>query len=55
MAEKPTYAELEQKVNQLENEIAEYKEEKGALERSQERYRGLVENSFDGIFVQIGS
>jgi len=55
MAEKPTYAELEQKAHELENEIAEYKEEKGALERSQERYRGLVENSFDGIFVQIGS
>ncbi len=55
MAKKPTYEELEQKATTLENEIAGYKKEKEAAERSQEKYRGLVENSFDGIFVQIGS
>lgn len=55
MVKKPTYEELEQKAHKLENEVAEYKEKKNELDRAQERYRGLVENSFDGIFVQIGS
>ncbi|MBW1673521.1 MAG: PAS domain S-box protein, partial [Deltaproteobacteria bacterium] len=55
MAKKPTYEELEQRVSELKKEVSELKQTKEVLEQSEEKYRGLVENSFDGIFVQKGS
>jgi len=54
MAKKPTYEELEQRVSELKKEVSELKQTEEALEQSEEKYRGLVENSFDGIFVQKG-
>ncbi|MBW2002820.1 MAG: PAS domain S-box protein, partial [Deltaproteobacteria bacterium] len=55
MAKKPTYKELEQKVSELDKEIVKLKQTKEALKQSEERYRTLVEKSFNGIFVQKGS
>jgi len=54
MAKKPTYEELEQRVSELDKEVSKLKQTKELLEQSEEKYRGLVENSFDGIFVQKG-
>ena len=54
MAKKPTYEELEQRVSELKKEVSKFKQTEEALEQSEEKYRGLVENSFDGIFVQKG-
>ncbi|RLB15005.1 MAG: hypothetical protein DRG63_07590 [Deltaproteobacteria bacterium] len=47
-------AELEQVNKRLEHEIAERKRAELALQRSEERYRVLVEESFDGVFIQKG-
>jgi len=55
MTKKPTYEELEQRVSELDKEVSKLKQTQEALDQSEERYRGLVENSFDGIFVQKGS
>ena len=55
MAKKPTYEEFEQRVSELDKEVSELKQTEEALEQSEEKYRGLVENSFDGIFVQKSS
>jgi two-component system cell cycle sensor histidine kinase/response regulator CckA len=55
MAKKPTYEELKQRVRELEKEVSQLKQTKRVLEQSEEKYRGLVENSFDGIFVQKGT
>jgi len=54
MAKKPTYEELEQRVSELEKEVSKLKQTEELLEQSEKKYRGLVENSFDGIFVQKG-
>ena len=54
MAKKPTYKELEQRVSELKKEVSKLKQTEEVLEQSEEKYRGLVENSFDGIFVQKG-
>ncbi|MBE9541984.1 MAG: PAS domain S-box protein, partial [Proteobacteria bacterium] len=54
MAKKPTYEELEQKIKELEKEVSKLEQTEEVLEQSEEKYRGLVENSFDGIFVQKG-
>ena len=54
MAKKPTYEELEQRVSELDKEVSKLKQTEKALEQSEEKYRGLVKNSFDGIFVQKG-
>ena len=47
MTKKPTYEELEKRVKELEKE--------SILRGSEERYRTLVEESFDGIFIQKGT
>jgi PAS domain S-box-containing protein len=54
MAKKPTYEELEQGVSELKKEVSQLKQTEKVLEQNEEKYRGLVENSFDGIFVQKG-
>src|SRR3989339_2136308 len=54
MARKPSYEELERKIRDLEGESAKAKRAEEALRQSEERYRGLVEESFDGIFIQEG-
>jgi len=52
MAKKPTYEELEQKVEKLKNEAFERKQAEDALRESEERYRGLVETMADGLVIQ---
>jgi PAS domain S-box-containing protein len=64
MTSKPTYEELEQRVNDLERTESGQKEAAfgeatradmaAALRESEEKYRTLVEESFDGIFIQKG-
>jgi two-component system cell cycle sensor histidine kinase/response regulator CckA len=54
MAKKPTYEELKLRVSELEKEVSKLKQTEEVLEQSEKKYRGLVENSFDGIFVQKG-
>ncbi len=46
---------LERLNKELKHEIAERKKAQEALKRSEERYKSLVEESFDGIFIQEGS
>ena len=55
MSKKPSYEELEQRVGDLEVESAKGKRAEEALRQTEERYRSLVEDSFDGIFIQEGS
>ena len=55
MAKRPSYEELEQRVRDLEVESAKGKRAEEALRQTEERYRSLVEDSFDGIFIQEGS
>ena len=50
----PTYEELEKRVKALENEAFERKRAEEALRESEDKYRNLVEESFDGIFIQSG-
>jgi two-component system cell cycle sensor histidine kinase/response regulator CckA len=54
MAKKPTYEELKLRVSELEKEVSKLKQTEEVLEQSEKKYRGLVENIFDGIFVQKG-
>ncbi|MBN2125867.1 MAG: PAS domain S-box protein [Deltaproteobacteria bacterium] len=51
MAKRPTNEELEKRIQQLEREAAEYKQSTEALKESEDRYRRLVEHSFDGIAI----
>ena len=51
MARKPTYEELEQRVNALEKEFVERKQAEESLLESEERYRSLLEASPDPIVV----
>lgn len=52
MANKPTYEELGLRVEELEKELGELKRVEEALLEGEGRYRTLIEESFDGIFVQ---
>ena len=51
MAHKPTYEELEQRIEELEKESVERKRVEGALEASTRRYKAIVEGSPDMIYV----
>ncbi len=51
MERKPTYEELEQRVKELENQIAEGKLVQEALQESEESYRSLFENTGTATFV----
>jgi two-component system, cell cycle sensor histidine kinase and response regulator CckA len=51
MAEKPTYEELEQRVQELEKNESEYKSSKEALGDSEAHYRLLFEHVNIGIFI----
>ncbi len=51
MAEKPTYKELERRVQELEKIESEYKSSKEALRNSEAQYRLLFEHASVGIFV----
>ncbi len=51
MAEKPTYKELEERIRELEKEVAERKQAEKTLEMGGKRYRAIVENSPDMIYI----
>ena len=51
MVEKPTYEELEQRVNAFETESVEWKQTERKLQESQKRYSTLSEASFEGILI----
>ncbi len=51
MAEKPTYEELEQRIQELEQTESELKQAEEALRESEEKYRNIFENSVEGIFA----
>ena len=51
MVEKPTYEELEQRVNAFEKESVEWKQAKIKLQESRKRYNTLSEASFEGILI----
>jgi len=51
MAEKPTYKELERRVQELEKIESKYKSSKEALGDSEGRYRALFNSSFEAIFI----
>ncbi len=51
MSEKPTYKELEQKIQALEKTAFKLKETEGVLKQSEERYRLLADNSLDVIWT----
>ncbi|RJR47245.1 MAG: PAS domain S-box protein [Desulfobacteraceae bacterium] len=55
MANRPSYEELERRIRELEKESDKNKQSGEALRQREERYRGLVEDSFDGIFIQEGN
>ena len=55
MARKPAYEELEQSIRELEKKWVDRESELEALRESEERYRTLIEEGFDGIFVQKGT
>ncbi len=49
MSEKPTYTELEQRIEELKKEVVNYKQTEKALLESEERFRHLSEASFEAI------
>jgi len=51
MEAKPSYEELEQRIKELENQIAEGKLSQEALQESEEKYRSLFENTGTATFV----
>lgn len=51
---KPTYEELEKKVNKLEKEANKLRHAENALMESEERYRVAVEHSNDGVAILKG-
>ena len=51
MKDKPKYEELEQRIKEFETEAMEQKQMGEALRQSEERYRMLIDNSREAIFV----
>jgi PAS domain S-box-containing protein len=51
MVKKPTYEELEQRVEDLEKEAADYLRNKKVLQNIEENYRRLIENSQESVVV----
>jgi PAS domain S-box-containing protein len=51
MSQKPTYAEMEQKIKELKKEAFKRKRVEEALEESETRYRRLFETAQDGILI----
>ena len=51
MATKPTYEELQQRAKELEKRAFECKQIEEMLEESEEKYRRLVDNANEAIFV----
>lgn len=54
MADQPTYEELMQQIRVLKAAAVQHEETVKALKDREKRYRLLVEESFDGIFIQKG-
>jgi transcriptional regulator of acetoin/glycerol metabolism len=53
MVKKPTCEELDQRNRELEKEAIEHQWAEGALQKSKERFRSVVENSPDIIHIAI--
>jgi PAS domain S-box-containing protein len=51
MAKKPSYEELEQRVNEIEKEVAKLCIAEEALHQSEEKYRGLFDESIVAVYV----
>ena len=51
MSGKPTYEELEQRVNELEKRVSKTKQTEEALRESEERYRAIFEGAAEGILI----
>ncbi len=51
MNTKPTYTELEQRVKELERQVSACREMDEALAESEARYKGIVENTINGVVV----
>lgn len=54
MNEKPTYEELEQRVNLLEQADSDRKRAEKALLEIEERYNQVIEHSLTGVYIHIG-
>jgi len=50
MAKKPTYKELEQRIEELEEEITKHETAEESLKESEEKYKQLVKYAPSGIF-----
>ena len=51
MAKKPTYEELEQRVNRIEKKLLEQSSLESALRKSEELLKATIESTVDGILV----
>ncbi|MBI5601840.1 MAG: PAS domain S-box protein [Deltaproteobacteria bacterium] len=51
MADKPTYEDLEKRVQELEKEIYEHREVESALDKNEKKFRLIVENANEGIVI----
>jgi PAS domain-containing protein len=54
MSKKPTYEELEQRANKLEQEAVKHKQAEEALRESEERYRTLFYDLADPVLIFRG-
>ena len=54
MTAKPTYEQLEQQLRELQQDVLDRKRVEAALRESEAKYRTLLENIQDGVFVLQG-